>query len=315
VTSSTHHWPSRFWKAAAKRAIPPDARYVVHAELGMLRRGPTHFVRHNLHFGRSYLRDRRHRSRYRILSADDLRERRRSQRVYVFGSGYSLNELTAEEWRQIGKHDVFGFNDFFRQRWVRVDYHVLRAGMEGELMWRAYAEDIRAHLLSNPLFADTAYLMPEGLFADFANCLVGYGYLPDDSAIYRYRSGKSSGPPARTLEEGLRHAMGTLALAVNIAFCLGWREIVLVGVDLYDSRYFWLPPDETQAMDPATGALVGGERNPTRGNRAEDPHFTAQAGIVGLIGSWRPILEEAGVTLSVYNPRSLLAEVLPVFES
>ena len=40
--------------------------------------------------------------------------------------------------------------------------------------------------------------------------------------------------------EGLRHVGGTLSDAVNAAACLGWTHIVLAGVDLYDSRYFWL---------------------------------------------------------------------------
>ena len=54
----------------------------------------------------------------------------------------------------------------------------------------------------------------------------------------------------------------------------GWRHIVLVGVD--DSRYFWAPPDST--------------------------------------GRWARLLAAGGVTLSVYNPRSLLRDVTSVYE-
>ena len=50
---------------------------------------------------------------------------------------------------------------------------------------------------------------------------------------------------------------------VNVAYCLGWKHIVLVGVDLYDSRYFYLPQDSTPAIDERSGVLVPSEFNTT----------------------------------------------------
>ncbi len=61
---------------------------------------------------------------------------------------------------------------------------------------------------------------------------------------------------------------GTLVDAVNVAYCLGWKEIVLVGIDLYDSRYYWLPPDKTLTYDPVDNRVVVGDVNSMRGNRS-----------------------------------------------
>ena len=80
---------------------------------------------------------------------------------------------------------------------------------------------------------------------------------------------------------------------------MGWKHIVLVGVDLYDRRYFWLPPNETRLIDSV--------RNFTFDDPAKD-------GKVESIGKWKTIFEQHGVNLYVYNPKSLLTDVLPLYK-
>ena len=65
------------------------------------------------------------RSRYVVLDEAALRKTRRSDTVFLFGSGYSLNDLSAEEWEHIAAHDTIGFNYSSRQHWVRTDYHIV----------------------------------------------------------------------------------------------------------------------------------------------------------------------------------------------
>ena len=86
---------------------------------------------------------------------------------------------------------------------------------------------------------------------------------------------------------------------VNFALVLGWREIVIAGVDLYNKEYFWLPP----------GVARPDER----------PIFTADSRwfqadqMIETLRLWRQLVEPSGVRISVYNPRSLLAEAIPVY--
>jgi hypothetical protein len=94
---------------------------------------------------------------------------------------------------------------------------------------------------------------------------------------------------------------------------MGWKEIVLVGVDLYDSRYFFLDPDKTLAVDVERATTVPAERNSMHGQRYDSEHNTARSGVVRLMAEWREALEPVGVQLTVYNPRSLLADVLPLY--
>jgi hypothetical protein len=53
--------------------------------------------------------------------------------------------------------------------------------------------------------------------------------------------------------------------------------------------------------------------NNIRGNRYDEPHNTARSGVVEQMGEWGRMLAGEGVALSVYNQRSLLTDVLPVY--
>lgn len=303
-------------KSLAKRFLPANAAYVVWLQAHQIReRGFRFWIAWNTHLVRGWARDRAGRRVYATVGPEDARARRTSDTVFVFGCGASLNDLSAEEWTHVAGHDVFGFNEFFRQRWVPVGFHLLRVGVQGSLKQRPYAEHVAGGIEGNALYDDTLLLLQEGPLAELSNELVGARLLRPGRAILRYRTARGAGPPSKVWDEGLRHVVGTLDDTVNAAYALGWTRIVLVGIDLYDSRYFWLPPDRTSTTDPVTGQAIAAERNTYRGIRFDETHSTARNGVVRLMDGWRRHLAAHGVELAVYNPRSLLAEVLPVYET
>ncbi len=281
----------------------------------MRERGPVGAVRWNAMLANAWARDTAiGRRRYLTLDEAGVRAARRSETVFVFGSGYSLNDISADEWSALALHDTFGFNAFYHQRWLRVDFHVLRGGVYGELRWRVHAAEVQRALSVNPHFTQTIFFLQEDYSGYFTSQLIGYGLLPPGARVFRYRTAREPGLPTRSFAEGVRHAPGTLSDVVNCAYLLGWKEIVLVGVDLYDSRYFWLDSDQTLAYDPTVGTLVPAAVNNTRGIRYDGTHNTARSGIIDQMAAWAAVMAEDGVRLSVYNPRSLLADVLPVYE-
>lgn len=302
--------------APVRPDISLNARFLARTELDLLRgHGVRHVLAWNAMLATALVRDRLNRSRYRQLDEDAVRAARRSDTVFVFGSGYSLNDVPDDDWAHIAGHDTFGFNTFFYERWVPVGFHILRGGLYGEMRWRPWAEELGRALAANPLYADTVYLIPNDYMAQFGNQLAGYGLLPEGARLYRYRTRRGVGPPTRSFAEGIRHAPGTLIDAVNCAYCLGWNEIVLVGVDLYDARYFYLAPDETLAQDEETALLVPAPINNITRHRYDEPHNTFRNGVVDVLSRWGELLAADGVELSVYNPRSLLAGPLPVYRS
>jgi hypothetical protein len=302
-------------RTGARRLLTPHARWTLRVELETLRnRGLAYFGRWNASLANSYVRDRRARSYYRILGEDGLKAARRSDTVFIFGSGYSLNDITETEWAAIAEHDTFGFNHFWRQSWVRVDFHVIRGGMYGEVDVRPQAEKVAAGVTANPLYADTVFLMQNDYLGAFANYIVGRRLLPQGARIFRYLTKGGPGLPSVSFADGVRHAPGTLSDVVNSAYLMGWQNIVLAGVDLYDSRYFFLTPDQTLTQDAATGTIVAGKTNAFRGQRYDQPHNTFRGGVVEQMEGWGKALAADGVHLSVYNPKSLLTSVLPLYD-
>ena len=241
--------------------------------------------------GPPYVLDRLRRGAYRHLTEQELLATRRSDTAFVFGSGRSLLDIGPEDWARIGECATISFSEFVRQRFVRADYHVV-----GEVHdVPAYAALIR----ENPNYAGTVFLLQEGWHADDSNALVGHRLLPAGAGVYRYRRtsrGRYS-PPSRSFADGLVHGWNTSIGVVNFALVLGFRTIVLTGIDLYDKNYFWLEE---------------GELRPTVTTPVDQPFPTADP-VIELFGRWRELLEPEGVRLEVYNPRSLLARVLEVF--
>jgi hypothetical protein len=297
-----------------KQTTSVNTRFLLRTQYNLWReKGIGGLVRWNQMLADAWVHDRLVSNRYHMVSPEQASADHKSDIVFIFGSGASLNELTAEDWAHFRAHDVFGFNAFYRQQWIPVDFHLLRVGIYGSLRWKPYAEEVAGYLQDNPLFSSTTFVLQGEYLGHFCNQLTGYGYLPAGARVLRYRTARGEGPPARRISEGIRHTTGTLADAVNVAYCLGWKHIVLVGVDLYDSRYFYLPSDKTPGLDERTGVLGPSEFNTYRGIRYDQTHSTARHGVVELMHAWRTQFNRDGVELSVHNPRSLLAEVLPIY--
>lgn len=247
----------------------------------------------------AWLAFRRNRSAYRILSEAELRATRKTDTVFIFGSGYSLNSIAPEEYRAMEAFDTIGFNWFVRQRFVRCDYHFLREVGIDDFggTWRDDLEEYFEPVRKMPGYAKTVFMIQSGFRAASGNRAIGYGFVPTTNPLFLWHTLDGRTTPSESLQAGLAHTHGTISECINFAALMGWRHIVLAGVDLYDRRYFWLGQDEPRGNDTSVEAL----------------HNTAVAGVVDGIREWRDIYASQDIHLYVYNPRSLLAPTLPVW--
>ena len=115
--------------------------------------------------------------------------------------------------------------------------------------------------------------------------------------------------PLGSLETGLIHKKGTLTDAISFGYFMGYKKIILVGVDLYDRRYFYTTENKTSI---ALGENVDIDNF---GKTAGDNHQTVDNGIVNLVRKWKFYLNKNNVQLLIYNKKSLLSKVLKIYKS
>jgi hypothetical protein len=238
--------------------------------------------------------DRKARRFYKTLTEADLYSARKSETVFICGTGLSIASITPDEWRNMEKYDVLSFRCFPKQTFVKVDFHVT-----GEIDdVDEYANDIN----KNCLYNQTLFLVQEGLRAHMGNRLIGRKKLRTTAPLFRFRR-KARGvmaPLSKNFSDGVVHGFGSVCKAINVAYILGWKRVVLVGIDLYDHRHFYHPPDKLRNVEKSGIAL--------------DDSYVTSAGIVDLVATWSNYLKKEGRGIYVYNPKSLLAARIPVFE-
>lgn len=242
---------------------------------------------------------------HRALTEEELLATRWSDTVYIFGSGASLNEIPAEEFAAFERAQTMGFNWFVHSTFVRVDFHLLREVAEYDwhpLRWRRELSHYGALVRGNPCYAETIFLVQGGFRALNGNRVLARRDLGRGRRVFRWTTATGRERLGTSFADGLSHAGGTLDECVNAAVLMGFRRIVLVGVDLYDRRYFWLGAEETLPSDRNRGATFA------------MAHATVSERTIERYGRWHAELAGRGVSLEVYNPRSLLAAVLPVAE-
>jgi hypothetical protein len=264
-------WPDRHWRG--------DLRY---AAANFSERAPA------------FWGDLRQRRRYRHLSEQELVASRTSETVFILGSGASINDIDPAEWAGIGRHNTFSLSQGFRLEHVRVDYHLLAEVHD--------LEECGRFLDQNACFRDAILITQQGWLASAPNEMIRRRLLPSRSRLFRYHRiarGRYA-PPSRSFSEGIVHAYNSIVDCVNISYLMGFTRIVLVGVDMYDKQYFFLPKDFTRDWE-------------LPGITANSP-FPYGQDTKALFQKWHALFASEGIDLRVFNPRSIMAEVMDVFD-
>lgn len=259
----------------------------------------------------------KNRKYYMIIRKQNLLALRKSSRAFIFGSGFSLNHLSENEWKKIKNFDCIGFNGAFHLHKVPFKYFLLKAGYEtvqGVLDWRPYAEYALKMISSNPQLNKTTFLFPLGFTSSFTNRLIAYRMWDSGRPIFQYFTDRISRFPNLNLDEGLVQRMGTLCTTISFAVTMGYKQIVLIGVDLYDNRYFWVPANKTVAWSSEEKKETPSDST-VRGLLTSEPHNTVNNGVIRAVAEWQSYLKKKfDIKISVYNPKSLLVPHVPVFD-
>ena len=241
----------------------------------------------------------------REVGEQEIVRRKKSDTLFIFGSGYSINDLTPKEIERIEKEDTLSFNWFIYQNLLRMDFHLIRELASDDCNPAVWSKEFQLYaeiLKKSPFYQKTIFILQVALTG---LRILANQCLPESSeSLFYYNAPKKTRYPNEEFRGGfggLVHGPSTLFDCINFGYLFGWKQIVLVGVDLYDRRYFWLKTDQTRQTDIQ------------RGKTYQDRHNTAKEVLVWG-KRWKKYCHKRETSLYVYNPRSLLTRVLPIFK-
>ncbi|WP_143871756.1 hypothetical protein [Catenovulum sediminis] len=241
--------------------------------------------------------------------------------AFILGCGSSINDVSNNEWQCIKQHYSVGLNLFFVHEFVpSVHFTEFKNTPK-------FIEFFEKRALKHQPFKETPLLISARYIAQSA-----VEYLEFASrkqvAFYPTVSVKTKDPELLSSlipyfyrrANILTHHMSNLDSAINYCVTMGYNDIRLVGVDLYDEAYFYQSHQDNISKQ-AQAVLHEINANGTHRNVSRTAHATASKEISSQLGNlpiteylpWlqQNVLNRQNIQLSVVNPKSLLASVLP----
>ncbi len=182
----------------------------------------------------------------------NLEKYKRSDTVFILGSGASINDIDTQQWAHIGQHDTIGFNNWTLHPFIPTYYFF-------EPTSRKNAFQIKMN--------DQIYHNLKSRMTDYQHTAVIFHYLERyyfDQEVTSYFSEKENlffqapvNLPGKTIDElhlayktafalgyfddisQSVYRRGSVAKIIHFAIAAGYKNIVLLGVDLNTSPYFF----------------------------------------------------------------------------
>ena len=99
------------------------------------------------------------------LDLEKLKKVKKTEEIFIFGSGYSLKNISIKEWKKIRNYDSIGFNNTIFLKKINFTYHVNRTVPNSNKNIKDQVKQIN----SNPYLKKTIFLMPEGIVEQYTN--------------------------------------------------------------------------------------------------------------------------------------------------
>lgn len=259
---------------------------------------------------------------------DGIINYKKSNKLFILGSGPSINEINTEQWDEISKHDSFGFNFSFLHDFVPTFYFLQfeYADHLNEAILRALV-DKRAHyskipiVLRGSVLADKNFILSQKHLEKLKEFKVHYlNEYPIHSQIeieidtilrYLFHLEMLSFNRLSKFTPKLRT---TLNLLLVLAYQMGYTEIILCGMDMNSgTAHFW---DDAQFK-----AVLEKYRLEELGSTNKDfDHFTSKGFSKNTVPEYVLALrdwmkEKSNVEVTVINSSTVLYPELAVYRS
>lgn len=258
-------------------------------------------------------RDEQCRRRLQIhpFSSLDVSAIKRSDTLFILGSGASINQISLTRWEIIRHHDSIGFNFWPIHPFVPTMYfaEAIDESHPFEPLCRILRNRRRDYTGVVKVVTELRNVSPKGRFAGLAEIPGTWHTLrtfpvaarTEDEFSYGldYLRRKGLFERAPRIRATFKQA-STLSCLIALAIRMQYRRIVLCGVDLNHSRYFYQDPE----LYPETASM---EFSPRNGRHAINSPMPWRITIAAVIHEMkRQLLDPAGIEIFVENRSSAL---------
>ncbi|HCX34295.1 MAG TPA: hypothetical protein DHV08_12650 [Rhodocyclaceae bacterium] len=258
----------------------------------------------------------------RPLSGNPLARVKKSDTLFILGSGDSINEIRAQEWSQISSADSLGFNGWYLHAFVPSVF-VTEPGKDLDQLALEYASIEKRYAgRDTPILikdmeryrreemASILEVMPRRLHPRIA-LTWDWELREDDPARFSARL-------ARLARLGIVTGAGYPVIRTRssvfyllvLALRAGYRRIVLCGIDLNGSEYFY---EACRSSLEAEGYWVPPRRPLSATHKTEDPGFGPVTVSVALDALHAEVLHKLDISLYVAFRSSKLYSIFPAY--
>jgi len=244
-----------------------------------------------------------------ILRREEFYAAKNSNTAVVYGSGYSIRKITPQEQEQLNTFDSFAFNWFLKSKIPAKFYFVREQANNSKRVDERQGEDVESFVadINAPPY-DQSILVVHDL-SGHSRRIFHYhrnlhrfkhkGVLVKDVKLKDNETNVRRWQKRNALKTGLYHGSITLNNVLHLVVNMKYNRIIFVGVDLYNSKYFWLRKRETRHT-------VRQKHQKYRSQHATAIHA------LGLVSDIKKY--HAQIRLCVHNPKSLLTKIMKVWE-
>ena len=176
------------------------------------------------------------------LIDDYVDTKKKSDTIFIFGSGESVNYLTAEHWEEIKKHNTLGLNYFFVHDFVpdyfmiemirSIDMQVFFNKVAYEKAYQNVDMFIQYEHAKRKDYDFSNYPFQEKMWVHVPYKIPALSNENFKKSLLYFEAKKGISLP------NIIHHRSHIDCTIQFAYILGYKKIVLIGVDLNLSPYF-----------------------------------------------------------------------------
>jgi len=171
-----------------------------------------------------------------------------SEDAIILGSGSSINGITEKQWKVISRYDTFAINNWVYHPFFVPKYYMI------ETKWYAYEIMKRRFQEKSKQYKSTVFMFPQGKHIRMKDgrSLPLKQVIPNGHINYEVplqKRGNRESPDKYNAEYKFSsfaiHKSYDMSMTslIEIIYRLGYTNLILFGVDLYNSLYFWSSGD------------------------------------------------------------------------